>query len=141
MRKYSKIFEFGSCRLTHGKITISPINRATPGPHGGSCRATLCRNGNLLDQVLFYGFTANIRLVVVGHYFVWHARVLVHFQGKFLKNFKTGDTPQQKCGISHVSSRKIARPTRSGPEIAATKTRNIHTTCLLRSCLRAPVQR
>ena len=52
------------------------------------------------------------------------------FLRQVFEKFQNWGHTTQKRGISHASRphRKIARPARSGLEIAATKTRNIHTT-------------
>ena len=52
------------------------------------------------------------------------------FPRQVFEKFQNWGHTTQKRGISHASRprRKIARPARSGLEIAATKTRNIHTT-------------
>ena len=48
-----KLFKNGFLRPTHGKITKSPVNRATRRRGHGSLKAKLSQNGNPLDQVLF----------------------------------------------------------------------------------------
>ena len=57
---YRKMFEDGSLRLTHGKITILPLDRDTPERQRGLLEVAPFRNGNRLDQDLFYGFMGNV---------------------------------------------------------------------------------
>ena len=57
---YRKMFDDGSLRLTHGKITILPVARDTPERQRGLLPAAPFRNGNCPDQDLFYGFMGSV---------------------------------------------------------------------------------
>ena len=57
---HNRIFEVGSLHLTHGKITILPVDRDTQERQRGLSEAAPSRNGNRLDQVRFYGFMENV---------------------------------------------------------------------------------
>jgi hypothetical protein len=61
-----EIFEIGSLRLIHGKITKFPTNRASKGPQHGSFKETRSRNGKRRDQIRFCGSMGNVscRLVL-----------------------------------------------------------------------------
>ena len=54
------MFEDGSLRLTHGKITILPLDRDTPERQRGLLEVAPFRNGSRPDQDLFYGFMGNV---------------------------------------------------------------------------------
>ena len=56
------MFEVGSLRLIHGKITILPVDRNTPEQQHGLLQVAPFRNGNLQDQDLFYGFMGSVSL-------------------------------------------------------------------------------
>ena len=60
VKSCDKIFAVGYLRLTHGKITILPVDRGIPGPGRGSHKATHSQNGKQPDRVHFYGFMANV---------------------------------------------------------------------------------
>jgi hypothetical protein len=57
---YSKMFEVGSLRLIHGKITTLPVDRNTTERQRGLLEVAPSLNGNLPDQDPFYGFMGNV---------------------------------------------------------------------------------
>ncbi len=57
---YSKMFEVGSLRLTHGRIIIFPTNRDTREQQPGLSEAAPSRSGSRTDQIPFCGFMANV---------------------------------------------------------------------------------
>ena len=57
---FRTMFEVGSLRLIHGKITILPVDRDTPEQQRGLLQVAPFRNGNLPDQDLFYGFMGSV---------------------------------------------------------------------------------
>ena len=54
------MFEVGSLHLTHGKTTISLLNRDRPERRRGLLEATPFRSGSRPDQAPFYGFMGNV---------------------------------------------------------------------------------
>ena len=59
---WSRIFEDGCHRPTHGRTTTLPASHATVGLRHGSFRTTRTRNGkHLRPRVPFYGFMGNVR--------------------------------------------------------------------------------
>ena len=54
------IFENGSLPLILGKTTRLPVNRTMKEPRRGSLKARCSRNGNYLDEILFFGYTGNV---------------------------------------------------------------------------------
>ena len=57
---YSKMFEIGSLRLTHGRIIILPANRDTRDQQRGLSEAASSRSGSRPDEIHYYGFMENV---------------------------------------------------------------------------------
>jgi len=56
-----EIYVIGSLHLIHGRTTILPVDRGTPGRRDGLFKATLSQNGRRRDRVPYCGFMANVR--------------------------------------------------------------------------------
>jgi len=57
---YRNVFANGSLRQIHGSIITSLVNTSIVAPGHGGFKAILSRIGNILVQVLSYGFTESV---------------------------------------------------------------------------------
>ena len=133
MRKWRAYWQAKTQHITRSSLvdqSSSQIRRFAPAI-GPPCNLMACcgrRRRSLLVLVLVG--ISNILTCGSGPLLCMACPSSCTFPRQVFEKFQNWGHTTQKRGISHASRprRKIARPARSGLEIAATKTRNIHTT-------------